>query len=138
MGEYHQIEPDHLFFWEWREREKYGAKSPIYMGALGAFAGYAPGSSETAQLRFNCPNERPRCPFTYRWPPSVPVGVSRCILDAGHIEKDCVCEETLQYWNGTLPITYRMTNLQTPCDGTPCHIEIIPRNEAGASPLPVE
>lgn len=44
-------EGDYLFLWEWREREKFDAKSPIW---IGTFADYAPGSSGVAHLRFNC------------------------------------------------------------------------------------
>lgn len=67
-----------------------------------------------------------RCPNLYLWPPNVPLTVGQCILDAGHEEKeDCVCEGTVNSLFSSLSITYRMTNLQTPCDGTPCVIEVV-------------
>lgn len=55
-----------------------------------------------------------RCKNRYQWPMSVHPNIvySQCILEGPH--EDCICEEVR---GETL---YRMSNLQTPCNGTPC------------------
>jgi hypothetical protein len=58
------------------------------------------------------------CEYRYYWPPSLHprLMVGRCCLPAGHREKDC---KVVEIRDG---VEYTMTNLQTPCDGTPCQI----------------